>query len=148
MVDALTDNTNRTVADVRSIFAKNGGSLAKSGSVAYLFDRKGIIQIAAAGLDELELFELVVEAGAEDLEIDEGSFMVTTSIDSFDKVQAQLQDAGIDAEEARLVRIPVSTVELSEGQIRQTQMLIARLEDQQDVQEVFTNMVGDDYSGY
>ena len=140
MVDVLTDNTNRTVADVRSIFSKCGGSMAKSGSVAYLFERKGIIQIEAVGQDELELFELVADAGAEDLDMDEGTFMVTTPMGSFDDVQAQLQDAGIVAENARLVRLPVSTVELGPVQAKQTQALVAQLEDHQDVQEVFTNL--------
>lgn len=140
MVDVLTDNTNRTVADVRSIFSKCGGSMAKSGSVAYLFERKGIIQIEAEGQDELELFDLVADAGAEDLDMDEGTFMVTTPMGSFDDVQAQLQDAGIVAETARLVRLPVSTVELGPVQAKQTQALVAQLEDHQDVQEVFTNL--------
>ena len=127
IVDALTDNTNRTVAAIRSIFSKSGGRLAKSGSVAYLFDRKGIIQVGAEGQDELELFELAVEHGAEDVELDEGTFMITTPIDMFDMVQVQLQAAGIEVEDARLVRLPTSTMKLSPDQVRQ-------------MQEVFTNL--------
>ena len=140
MVDALTDNTNRTVADVRSIFSKNGGSLASSGSVAYLFDRKGVLQIPVRGQDELTIFELAIEAGADDMEKEGDSFMVITPTDQFDTVQTAFQQAGIAADDARLVRLPQSTVELTPDQVRQTEALVLKLEDHPDVQEVFTNL--------
>ena len=140
IVDALTDNTNRTVADVRSIFTKSGGSLAKNGSVAYLFDRKGMLQVPVHGQDELALFELAIDAGADDVETEDEMFIVTTPVEEFDSVQAAFRSAGIDPEDARLVRLPVSMVALSPAQIRQTEALVAKLEDHQDVQEVFTNV--------
>ena len=140
MVDALTDNTNRTVADVRSAFTKSGGSLAKNGSVAYLFDRKGILQVPASEQDELTLFELAIDAGADDMETDSDTFIVTTPVAMFDAVQTALQQAGIRTDDARLVRLPVSTVTLTADKVRQTEALVLKLEDLQDVQEVFTNL--------
>lgn len=140
IVDALTDNTNRTVADVRSVFTKSGGSLAKNGSVAYLFDRKGILQVPARGQDELTLFELAIDAGADDMETDSDTFVVTTPVAMFDAVQTAFQQAGIETEDARLVRLPVSTVTLTADKVRQTEALVLKLEDLQDVQEVFTNL--------
>ena len=140
IVDVLTDNTNRAVAGVRSIFTKSGGSLAKSGSVAYLFDRKGIIQVPVEGHDEWELFEVAIDAGAEDVEQEEDAFIVTTPVEMFDAMQTHFQEVGIEIDNARLVRMPVSTVTLSPDQVRQTQVLVTKLEDHQDVQEVFTNL--------
>ena len=140
MVDALTDNTNRTVADVRSVFAKSGGRLAKSGSVAYLFERKGLILVNSENIDELELLELVADNGADDMEKDEGTFVITTPVDAFETVQAEIANAGIGIEEARLVRVPITAVEKETDQVRQTETLVTRLEDLQDVQEVFTNL--------
>ncbi len=140
MVDALTDNTNRTVADVRSVFSKSGGNLAKSGSVAYLFDRKGLIQVRSDSIDELELFELAVDSGAEDIEEDEDTFVVITPVEVFETVQTKISDAGVKIEESRLVRAPMTTVQKSSDQVRQTEALVASLEDLQDVQEVFTNL--------
>ena len=140
MVDALTDNTNRTVADVRSVFAKSGGRLAKSGSVAYLFERKGLIQVNSENIDELELLELVADNGADDMEKDEGTFVIITPVEAFETVQAEIANAGIGIEEARLVRVPIAAVKKETDQVRQTETLVTRLEDLQDVQEVFTNL--------
>ena len=137
-VETLTDNTNRTVADLRSLFSKAGGSLGKSGAVAYLFDRKGIIQINAEGQDEMDLFERVVEAGAEDLEQDDDTFMVTTSVEAFDAVQRSLLDAGILMADANLVRLPTTTVKLDPAQARKILDFVEKLEDHQDVQAVYT----------
>ena len=139
-IETLTDNTNRTVADLRSLFTKNGGSLGKAGTVAYLFDRKGVIQVSAAGQDEMELFELVVEAGAEDLEQDEDTFMVTTSVEAFDAVQTSLHEAGIPLADAGLVRLPTTTVKLDPEQARKILNFVEKLEDHQDVQAVFTTL--------
>ena len=140
MVDALTDNTNRTVADVRSVFAKSGGRLAKSGSVAYLFERKGLIQVNSENIDELELLELVADSGADDMETDEGIFVIITPVEAFETVQTEIARAGIEIEEARLVRVPITAVKKETDQVRQTETLVTRLEDLQDVQEVFTNL--------
>lgn len=137
-VEALTDNINRTVADVRHAFSKAGGSLGKSGSVAYLFDRKGVIEIPTDGQDELTLFEVVAEAGAEDMVAEDGSFIITTPVEAFDSVQTALEGAGVSPREATLMRMPTTTVALDETQTRKIMNLVEALEDLQDVQAVYT----------
>ncbi len=140
LVEALTDNTNRTVADLRLAFSKSGGSLAKSGSVAYLFDRKGLIRIPADVHDEMELFELVAEAGADDLEQEGGMFLVITSVEGFEHVRACLVDAEISPADASLVRRPNATVAVPDGVATRARAFIDRLEQHQDVQAVYTNL--------
>ena len=140
LVEALTDNTNRTVADLRSLFSKAGGSLGKTGTVAYLFDRKGVIQIPSAGLDEMTLFELVVEAGAEDLEEDDDTFMVTTSVEDFEAIRMALHEAGLLVADAQLVRLPTTTVKPDPTQTRKIVGLIEKIEDHQDVQAVYSTL--------
>src|SRR5690625_7980469 len=115
-VEALTDNTNRTVADVRHAFSKAGGSLGQSGSVAFQFDRKGVIMVPANGLDELTLFELVAVAGADDLLQTDDVFVVTTPVEAFDAVQTALQENDISVDDASLVRMPTTTVTLDDDQ--------------------------------
>lgn len=139
-VDALTDNTNRTVADLRHMFSKAGGSLGKSGSVAYLFERKGMIYVKAEENDELELFDIVAEAGADDMQRDEDIFVITVPVDRFDAVETALQDAKIETEEASLVRIPSTTLQLSAGDAQKVIRLIEQLEEHQDVQAVYTTL--------
>ena len=139
-VDALTDNTNRTVADLRHLFSKAGGSLGKSGSVAYLFERKGIIYVKADGNDELELFDIVAEAGAEDMQLDEDVFVITVPVDHFDAVETALRAANIETEESSLVRIPTTTMQLPDGDAQKVIRLLDQLEEHQDVQAVFTTL--------
>ncbi len=139
-VEALTDNTNRTVADLRALFSKAGGSLGQSGSVAFLFDRKSVFVIPAEGLDEMELFELVVEAGAEDLTEEDGAFIVTAPVEQFGAVQAALEAAGIEPEEASLQRIPTTTVTLDPEAARKVAALIEKIEEHPDVQAVYTTL--------
>ncbi|MDX1741434.1 MAG: YebC/PmpR family DNA-binding transcriptional regulator [Rhodothermales bacterium] len=143
-VEALTDNTNRTVADLRHIFSKAGGSLGQSGNVAFLFDRKGIIEIEAEGHDELQLFELVVEAGAEDLARENDTFIVTTSVEDFGTVREAIRGADIEPAEAELQRLPTTTVALDPAQARKVAAMIEKLEDHQDVQAVYSTLELDD----
>ena len=143
-VEALTDNTNRTVADLRHRFSKAGGSLGQSGSVAFLFDRKGVFEIPAAGRDELELFEVVAEAGAEDLKQEDGQFIVTTQVEDFGAVLAALKGADLEPEEASLVRVPTTTVSLDAAEARKVANLIEALEELQDVQAVYTTLEFDE----
>lgn len=139
-IDALTDNTNRTVADLRHLFSKAGGSLGKSGSVGYLFERKGMLYVAADENDELELFEIVAEAGAEDMQRDEEVFVITVPVERFDAVEGALHEAGVQTEEASLVRIPTTTLQLSDGDAQKVVRLIDQLEEHQDVQAVYTTL--------
>lgn len=143
-VDALTDNTNRTVADVRSIFSKTGGSLGQTGSVAYLFNRKGVFDIPAENVDESDLFELIADAGAEDLSLEGQHFIVTCDVESFGSVQKALDDSEIHVEEAMLQRVPLSTIRLTTDDAQKVTQLIEKLEEHQDVQAVYTNLEFDE----
>ncbi len=139
-VECLTDNTNRTVADVRHAFSKHGGNLGTSGSVAYLFERKGRVEIDAAGQSEDDLFLLVAEAGAEDLKQEDGHFVVTTPLETFAAVQDALEGAGIEPAEAGLVRLPTTTTSLGADDAAKVLRLVDALEELQDVQDVFTTL--------
>jgi YebC/PmpR family DNA-binding regulatory protein len=143
-VDVLTDNTNRTVADLRSLFSKAGGNLGTSGSVAFLFDRKAIFEIPAAGLEEDDLFLLVADAGAEDLRREGDRFVVEAPDDAFGDVQAALADAGIEAEEAELRQLPTTTTKLEADQAAKVLRLLDQLDDHQDVQAVFSTLEMDE----
>lgn len=139
-VEALTDNTNRTVADLRHLFSKAGGSLGKSGSVAYLFERKGIVEVPVEGNDELRLFEIVAEAGADDLQQEDDTFVITTPVEHFDDVRTALHEAGIATSESALVRTPTTTLTLPDGEVEKVARLIEQLEELQDVQAVYTTL--------
>jgi YebC/PmpR family DNA-binding regulatory protein len=143
-IEALTDNTNRTVADLRAMFSKAGGTLGQSGSVAFLFERKGIFEIAASGLDELPLFELVVDAGAEDLRQEDDTFIVTTPVEAFGAVQQALRGAGIEPVEANLERIATTTTKLSTEDGRKVLRLLDQIEEHQDIQAVYSTLHIDD----
>ena len=139
-VEALTDNTNRTVADVRHLFSKHGGSMGQSGSVAYLFDRKGMIEIPQGDHDEMELLELVAEAGADDLASEESSFVVTMPVENFGAVQAALQNANVEIEEANLTRIATTTVKLEPDAAKRIVKLLDLIEELNDVQAVYSTL--------
>jgi len=139
-VECLTDNTNRTVADVRHAFTKHGGNVGTSGSVAYLFERKGQFEVPAEGLSEDDLFLLVAEAGADDLRQEEGAFVVTTPMEAFAAVQSALAEAGIEPTEAELVRIPTTSTRPSAEDAQRVLKLVDMLEELQDVQNVFTTL--------
>jgi len=139
LVEVLTDNRNRTASDVRYIFSKNGGKLGTSGSVAYLFERKGVILIPKDGVDEDELIELALEAGAEDVEPMESDYRVVTAPEDFVAVRDSLREAGITFENAEITMQPQNSVDLDAATARQTLRLIDALEENDDVQEVHAN---------
>lgn len=139
-VDAMTDNNNRTVADLRYLFNKYDGNLGKDGSVGYLFEQKGQFTIPAGEVDELELFDIVVDAGAEDLVEEDGQFVVTTSVDAFADVESALEEAGIETEEAEFIRIPTTTQSLDASAAETVRKLIDELEDHDDVEAVYTTL--------
>ena len=151
-VETLTDNTNRTVADLRSLFSKAGGNLGTSGSVAFLFDQKAVFEIPAAGQSEDELFLLVADAGAEDLRRDEASgedadgevFVVEAPVDAFGDVQAALAEAEIEPAEAALQQIPTTTTALAPPEAAKVLRLLEQLDDHQDVQAVYSTLEMDD----
>jgi YebC/PmpR family DNA-binding regulatory protein len=138
LVEALTDNRNRTSAEVRHAFSKNGGSLGEPGSVAYLFDKKGAIVIDATRYSEDELM-VAVEAGAEDISTDEGVFEVITEPANFAAVRTALKGAGVEMESAEMVYRPSSLVPIDEGQAGRLMRLIEVLEENDDVDAVHAN---------
>jgi YebC/PmpR family DNA-binding regulatory protein len=138
LVEAVTDNRNRTGADVRHAFSKHGGSLGEPGSVAYLFEKKGTIAVDASAHDEDELM-VAVEAGAEDIAAEDGLFEVVAGPADYARVLAALEGAGIAIENAELTYRPSSVVPIDEGQAAKLMRLIEILEELDDVGEVHAN---------
>jgi len=139
MVEALTDNKNRTSAEIRNIFSKKGGNLAGSGSVAWVFNKKGYILIDKSQVSEDELFAIVVDAGAEDIKTEGKSYEVFCQPQDFEKVKNTLKEKGIKWQIAELTMVPTSTVKVTGNQAKQVLALIEALEDHDDVQKVYAN---------
>jgi YebC/PmpR family DNA-binding regulatory protein len=139
LVDVLTDNRNRAASDVRYIFSKNGGKLGTSGSVAYLFERKGVILVPKDSADEDELMEAALEAGAEDVEEQENDYRIVTAPENFMTVRDALDNAGIPHENAEITMEAQNSIDLDAGTAKQTLRLIDALEENDDVQEVYAN---------
>jgi YebC/PmpR family DNA-binding regulatory protein len=143
-IECLTDNTNRTVADVRHALTKNDGSLGTDGSVAWQFDRKGQFVIDASRFDEDTVFEAAIESGAEDVTGDGEEFVVTTEVSDFSAVQEGLRGAGIDVTSAELTRIPKNEVAVAGKDAEKLLRLMDMLDDLDDVQKVHSNADIDD----
>ena len=141
IVSAATDNKNRTAADVRHAFDKSGGNLGTSGCVSYLFNKKGLIVIdrSTTDLDEDSMMMLALDSGAEDFEASEEVYEITTDPSSFTEVREALEKEGLEFLEADVRLIPTTYIELSEEQGEKMQRLIDRLEDLDDVVEVYHN---------
>ncbi len=141
-VECTTDNLNRTIASVRSTFTKKEGSLGTSGSVDYLFDRKGIFTLAIDEYDKAELELALIDGGAEDLDKDEetGEITVTVAFEDFGNMQSKLEELNIEPKSAVLERIPKTDIQVDLDQARQIMNLIDELEDNEDVQNVYHNM--------
>jgi YebC/PmpR family DNA-binding regulatory protein len=140
IVDALTDNRNRTAADVRAAFAKHDGNLGGSGAVAWLFERRGVILVDADRFEEDDVTMAAAEGGAEDVEQDGSSFRVTSAPEDLTAVREAIEAAGIDVDSAELTMVPKTTVSLDdEGAAKKTLRLIDALEENDDVQEVYAN---------
>ncbi len=140
IVEALSNNRNRTAADVRHIFAKNDGNLGGSGAVAWLFERRGIILVDADRADEDSVMLAAAEGGADDVVEDGSSFQVTTSPEALSAVRESLEGAGIEIDSAETTMVPKTTIELGdEAAARKTLRLIDELEELDDVNEVYAN---------
>jgi YebC/PmpR family DNA-binding regulatory protein len=140
IVEALTDNRNRTAADVRAAFTKHDGNLGGSGAVAWLFERRGVILVESDGVDEDELTLAAAEGGAEDVERDGSSFRVTSAPEDLTSVREAIEAAGLVVDSAELTMVPKTTVNLEdEGAAKKTLRLIDALEENDDVQEVYAN---------
>jgi len=140
IVEALTDNRNRTASDVRHTFDKFGGNLGTTGAVAWQFERRGVVIVSAAGVDEDELFLAAADAGADDVEQDGDVFQVTSAPENLAAMRGAIQAAGFTIESAELSMLPKTTVAVEdEGKAKQLMRLIDALEDNDDVQEVYAN---------
>ncbi|MDE3015782.1 MAG: YebC/PmpR family DNA-binding transcriptional regulator [Pseudomonadota bacterium] len=139
IVQALTDNRNRTASEVRSAFDKFGGSLGETGSVGFMFDYAGRIAYPAAAASEEAMFEAALEAGAEDCSFDGGAHIILCASENFAKVRDALEKKSGSAESAKLTWLPKTTTPVNEDQAGQLLRLIDALEDSDDVQEVFSN---------
>jgi YebC/PmpR family DNA-binding regulatory protein len=140
IVEALTDNRNRTAAEVRHVFAKHDGNLGTSGAVAWLFERRGVILVDADMADEDDVMLAAAEGGADDVSQDGSSFQVTTSPESLSSVREAIEQAGITVDSAETTMVPKTTVELAdEAAARKTLRLIDALEELDDVSEVYAN---------
>jgi YebC/PmpR family DNA-binding regulatory protein len=139
LVESLTDNKNRTVADVRRIFGKNGGSLGENGCVAWMFEKKGYIVVESKAVDEDVLMETALDAGADDIREDDGNFEVITVPEDFNAVKAAIHAASIPYVVAEITMLPQSTTNLAGKEAEQMVRLMDMLEDCDDVQKVYTN---------
>jgi YebC/PmpR family DNA-binding regulatory protein len=140
LVNSLTDNKNRTVADVRHCFSKHGGNLGESGCVSFLFDKKGLIVVDKEGISEEALMELALEAGAEDVVEEESVFQVLTEPDDLDTVREHLEQNNVAFLEASISMIPQTTVDIvDEKTAKKVLTLMDMLEDNDDVQNVYSN---------
>ncbi len=139
IVECLTDNKNRTVAEVRHAFSKLGGSMAETGAVAWMFERKGVITLPAEGKSEDEMMEIVLEAGAEDLQSEEDYFEIKTSIEDFETVRKQIVSIGLTPENASLQWVAKNEITVEGEAAEKVMKLIDMLEDNDDVQNVYSN---------
>jgi YebC/PmpR family DNA-binding regulatory protein len=139
VVEALTDNRNRTATNVRTAFSKNGGNLGASGAVTHGFDRLGLIEYPATAGDSDQVFEAAIEAGAEDVESDEGGHQIWTAIDDLHGVARALEAALGEAESVKLAWRPQNSIEVGEEEAGQLLKLVDALEDDDDVQTVWGN---------
>lgn len=139
-IECLTDNNNRTVSNIRAIFNRRGGSLGTNGSVAFMFDRKGVLTVPKGEIDPEEFELALIDAGAEEIESEEDAFIITTALEDFGNVQKKLEELGLEAENAELQRIPLETKQIPQEEALKVLKVIEDFEDEDDVQNVYHNL--------
>jgi YebC/PmpR family DNA-binding regulatory protein len=140
IVEALTDNRNRTASDVRHVFAKNDGNLGGSGAVSWLFERRGIVLVTADDVDEDELTLAAADGGADDVSLDGSTYQVVSAPESLSSVREALEGAGFGVESAELSMVPKTTIEVAdESSAKKVLRLIDQLEENDDIQDVYAN---------
>ncbi len=139
LLETLTDNKNRMVSDIRRLFTKNNGNLGETGSVSWMFNKKGLIVLNKETVSEDQLMEIALEAGAEDIRDEETTFEVLTAPEDFEQVKRAIQEAGLAMELADISMIPISTIKLEGKEAEQMLRLMEALEDNDDVQKVYAN---------
>lgn len=140
VIETATDNPTRTVANIRMHLNRGGGELGKSGSLDFAFERKSIFIIKTEGVNTEELELDLIDAGLEDIELEEGEMVLTASFENFGSMQKAIEAKGITIVSAELQRMPTSTIQLSDEEKAQVESLIERLESDEDVQNVYSNM--------
>ena len=140
LVEILTDNRNRTASEIRYLFSRNGGNLGETGCVAWMFDRKGRLVIEMEGQDEETVMMAALDAGAEDMQVEEDNAEIITEPDALEEVRKKMIEAGIEPKEAEVTMIPQNTIEITDvEQAKKLMKLVEALEDHDDVQNVYTN---------
>jgi len=139
LVEAMTDNKNRTVSELRHIFSKHGGNLGENGCVAWMFDKKGLVLVDKDKANEEELMLVALEAGAEDMRSAENHYEIITQPGDFEKVKQALEEQGIEYSLAEVTMLPQTTVKLTGKQAQQMLQLMEKLEEHDDVQHVYAN---------
>ena len=140
LVEALTDNRNRTASEVRHAFTKHGGNLGTTGAVAWQFERRAVLLVEADGIEEDDLVLLAADAGADDVALDGSTFVVTSAPEAMTAVREALQGAGVTIDSVELAMVPKTTVSVAdESTARKIMNLVEGLEDTEDVQEVYAN---------
>ncbi len=139
LIEALTDNKNRTTAELRNILSKKNGNMAGAGSVSWMFTKKGYILIEKSQAQEEALMTIALDAGAEDFKSDEKNYEIFTSTQDFENIKQVLQDKGIKYLDAEITMVPSSSIKLTGNDAKQLLSLIEALEDHEDVQQVYAN---------
>ncbi len=139
LVETMTDNRNRTVAEIRHVFSKNGGNMGEAGSVAWMFDKKGYLVIDKTAMGEDALFEVVIEAGADDMQDEGDVYEIFTAPEAFDAVHDAIKAAGIEPQAAEISMIPQNYIKLEGGDAKTMMKLYDALDDNDDVQKVYAN---------
>ncbi len=139
LVETMTDNRNRTVAELRHLFSKNGGNLGEAGSVAWMFDKKGYIVVERSAKSEDELFEIAIEAGADDMQTEGDVFEIYTAPENFDAVHEAVKSAGIEPQASEISMIPQNYIALTGDDAKKMLKLYEAIDDNDDVQKVYAN---------
>ncbi len=139
LVESMTDNRNRTVAEIRNIFGKSSGNMGEAGCVSWMFHKKGYIVVSKAKADEEKLMTTALEAGAEDMQTEDDNFVITTAMNDFEKVKKALEDTSVPLEVAEITAVPQTYVKLEGKEALQMLRLVETLEDNDDVQNVYAN---------
>ena len=138
-LEAMTDNKNRTVSEIRAALGKAGGNLGENGCVAWMFEQKGLITVKTESKNEDELMELAIDAGADDIQTADDHYEITTTLENFEDVRKILEDASIPMENAEVTRIPANTVAVDEKKGKALLKLMDILEDHDDIQKSYSN---------
>ena len=139
-IECLTDNNQRTVSQVRSVFNKRDGNLGTNGSLAFIFDRKGVFTVKKGDMDPDEFQLEIIDAGVEDCDVEDEVFIITTALEDFGSMQKKLDEMGVEVENAELQRIPNTTKELSVADAKKVLNMMEEFEDLDDVQNVYHNL--------